>query len=132
MIVSFLLASFLCSQPLIAQQVGTGVGKWELLGLREVKFLTDRDVIPVTNQKGSYRAIKLIVNAGSINMYRFLVFFGDGSSQEMAVNQVIKKGGETRVLDLKGIFRIINRIDLRYGTKGYSGRKAIVQVWGLH
>lgn len=131
-IVSFILAYFLFSQSSNAQQLGTGLGKWQLLGLREVKFLADKDVINVTNKKGTYRAIKLKVNNGSINIYRFEVFFGNGSSQELEVNRVVNKGGETRILDLKGIFRTIDRIELRYGTKGYSKKKAIVQVWGLH
>ena len=77
-IVSFLLSSFLGSQPLMAQQEGTGTGKWELLGVRAVQFTSDRDAIPVTNNKGIYRAIKLKVFNGNIKLYRFVVFFDDG------------------------------------------------------
>jgi len=53
-IVSFLLTSFLGSKPLMAQQEGTGTGKWELLGVRAVQITSDRDAIPVTNNRGIY------------------------------------------------------------------------------
>ena len=131
-IVSFLLASFLGSQPLMAQQEGTGTGKWELLGVRVVPFTSDRDVIPVTN-KGIYRAIKLRVFNGNIKIYRFVVFFADGSSQEFPVNHVIKKGEVTGVRELKGNTMAINRIELWYnGTKGSTGRTVNIQAWGLN
>ena len=131
--VSFLLASFLGSQPLKAQQEGSGTGKWELLGVRVVQFTSDRDVIPVTNNKGIYRSIKLKVFNGNIKLYRFVVFFDDGSSQEFPVNHVIKKGAVTGVRELKGNTRAINRIELWYnGTKGSTGRTVNIQAWGLN
>jgi Protein of unknown function (DUF2541) len=134
LIVSFLLASFLDSQSLLAQQegTGTGTGKWEVLGLRVVPFTSDRDVIPVTN-KGIYRAIKLRVFNGNIKIYRFVVFFDDGSSQEFPVNHVIKKGEVTGVRELKGNTKAINRIELWYnGTKGSTGRTVNIQALGLN
>ena len=132
-IVLFLLASFLGSQSLMAQQEETRSGKWDLLGVRVVKFTSDRDAIPVTNNKGIYRAIKLRVFNGNIKIYRFVVFFDDGSSQEFPVNHVIKKGAVTGVRELKGNTRAINRIELWYkGTKGSTGRSVNIQAWGLN
>ena len=130
-IVSFLLASFFGCQPLMAQQEGTGTGKWELLGVRTVQFTSDRDAIPVTNNKGIYRAIKLKVFNGNIKLYRFVVFFDDGRSQEFAINHVIHKGGVTRAKELKGNTRSINKIEIWYGTKGFTGRTVNIQAWGL-
>jgi hypothetical protein len=132
-IVSFFLASFLGNQPLMAQQEGTGTGKWEVLGVRVVPFTSDRDAIPVTNNKGIYRAIKLRVFNGNIKIYRFVVFFDDGSSQEFPVNHVIKKGAVTGVRELKGNKKAINRIDLWYnGTNGSTGRTVNIQALGLN
>ena len=133
LIVSLLLASFLGSRPVMAQQEGTGTGKWELLGVRVVPFTSDRDVIPVTNNRGICRAIKLKVFNGNIKIYRFVVFFDNGSSQEFPVNHVIKKGTVTGVRELKGNTRAINRIELWYnGTKGSTGRTVNIQAWGLN
>jgi hypothetical protein len=131
-IVSFLLAMFLGSKPLMAQQEGTGTGKWELLGVRTVQFTSDRDAIPVTTNKGIYRSIKLKVFNGNIKLYRFVVFYDDGSSQEFAINHVIHKGGVTRARELKGNAGSINRIELWYGTKGFTGRTVNIQAWGLN
>ena len=132
-IVSFLLASFLASQPLMAQQEVPGTGKWELLGVRVIPFTSDRDVIPVTNNRGIYRSVKLRVFNGNIKIYRFVVFFDDGSSQDFPVNHVIKKGEVTRARELTGNTKAINRIELWYnGTKGSTGRTVNIQAWGLN
>jgi hypothetical protein len=130
--VSFLLTSFLGSQRLMAQQEATGTGKWDLLGVRVVQITSDRDAIPVTNNKGIYRSIKLKVFNGNIKIYRYVVFFDDGRSQEFAVNHVIKKGGVTRARELQGNTRAITRIELWYGTKGFTGRNVNIQAWGLN
>ena len=131
MIVSFLMASFIFSQPLMAQQEGTGTGKWELLGSREVKFTSDRDAILVTGRKGIYQSIKLKVANGNIKLSHFVVIFDDGSSQEFIVNQVIKKGGVTQPRNLTVKPMSISRIDFWYSSKGYTGRNIMVQAWGL-
>lgn len=123
----FILCSFCCFH-LQAQRVGN----WELLGVREVFFRVDRDVIPVSLQKGVYKALKLKVSAGTINMHRFIVFFGNGTSKELIIRDLIRRGGETRVMDLPGNSRIIKRVEILYDTKSYSSRKAVVQLWGLH
>lgn len=122
-----MVSSFCCSR-LLAQRVGN----WELLGVREVNFRVDRDVIHVSLQKGIYKALKLKVNQGSINMHRFIVFFGNGTFQEILVRKVIQRGGETRVLDLAGNTRIINRVEFLFDTKNYARKKAVIQLWGLH
>jgi hypothetical protein len=132
MIVSFLLASFSFGQPLMAQQEGTGTGKWELLGAREVKFTSDRDVILVTGRKGIYQSIKLKVANGNIKLSHFVVIFDDGSSQEFIVNQLIKKGGVTQPRNLTAKPVSINRIEFWYGSKGYTGRNIMLQAWGLN
>lgn len=82
MIISFLLALFSFSQPLMAQQGVTETGKWKLLGAREVRFTSDRDAIQVTGGKGIYKSIKLKVFNGNIKLSHFVVIFDDGSSQE--------------------------------------------------
>jgi len=69
---------------------------------------------------------------GSIKLYRYVVFFDNGSSQEFDVNHVIRKGGVTRVRELKGNTRAINRIELWYGTKDFTGRNVNIQAWGLN
>jgi hypothetical protein len=130
--VAFLLASFLGSQPLMAQQEVTSSGKWELLGVRTVQFTSDRDAIPVTNNKGIYRSVKLKVFNGNIKIYRFVVFFDNGRSQEFAINHVIHKGGVTRAKELKGNTSSINKIEIWYGTKGFTGRTVNIQAWGLN
>jgi hypothetical protein len=131
MILSFLLASFSFSQPLMAQQEGTGTGKWELLGAREVKFTSDRDAILVTGRKSIYKSIKLKAINGNIKLVHFVVVFDDGSSQDFLVNKVIQKGGITQVRDLTAKPVSISRIDFWYGSKGYTGRNIMLQAWGL-
>ena len=66
-----LLALAFTSAPLAAQE-------WESLGSREVSFARERDVIAVAAREGRFRAIKIEVDQGAIEMFNLRVTFGDG------------------------------------------------------
>jgi hypothetical protein len=59
------------------------------------------------------------------------IHFADGSHQEANVRENIGKGGETRIIDLRGNKRIIKSVDFWYDTKGgIFNDKAVIQLWG--
>jgi hypothetical protein len=65
-------------------------------------------------------------------MHKCVVHFGNGSSQEIELKQNFAQGSDSRVVDLKGNNRIINRISFWYDTKGTFRGKATVTVFGRH
>jgi len=58
------------------------------------------------------------------------VIFANGSDQELTLREHIQAGGETRVIDLPGEARVIQKVELRYRTRGGQGGRAIVKVFG--
>lgn len=61
-----------------------------------------------------------------------VVHYGNGEKQELEVREEIQKGGESRVIDIKGNRRVILSVDFWYDTKGLINDKAIVELWGRH
>lgn len=105
---------------------------WEKLGQRRVNYGLDRDEILVTAQEGAFTALKLGVSRGGINLHRCVVHFRNGQTQELQIRENIGPGGQTRVLDLRGNNRIITKVVFWYDTNNWSGRRAILELWGRH
>lgn len=104
--------------------------RWELLGAKKVNYGLDRDEIDVTAKEGVFSALKLKVNRGGINLHRVAVHFGNGEVEELELRANIPAGGESRVLDLPGNKRVIQKVVFWYDTKNYANKKAVIQLWG--
>jgi len=109
------------------------INGWEKLGQRLVNRAVDHDVIMVTKMEGSFSKLKIKVRRSGINMDKMVVHYGNGESQNIEIRENILKGGESRVIDLTGNKRIINRVEFWYDTKGGAmNDKALVELWGRH
>lgn len=106
--------------------------RWEKLGERNVNFKVDRDEIFVTASEGRFTALKIKVRKGAINLHKMVVHFGDGSTQEVETRDEIAAGGESRVINLEGNRRVIQKVVFVYDTKNFANRKAEVELWGRH
>lgn len=104
--------------------------KWELLGSRKVNYGLDKDEIIVTAREGVFSALKIKVLRGGINLHRVAVHFGNGEVEELEVRENIPANGESRVLDLPGNKRVVQKVVFWYDTKNYAGKKAVVNLWG--
>ena len=111
---------------------GINPPRWEKLGMRRVDFRADRDEIIVTAAEGQFDAIKIICRKGAINMHKCIVYYGNGNEEEIELRNNFKAGSESRVVDLNGKDRIIRKVVFFYDTKNFSGRKAVVELWGRH
>jgi hypothetical protein len=87
---------------------------WQLLGTKTVSFLVDRDTLFVGRQQGAFRRIRLRVRGGGLEVFDLRIFFANGSSQDVSVRRYIPPGGQTRVIDLNGGSRFIDRIRIIY------------------
>lgn len=103
--------------------------EWELLGTRQVNFRGDKDVISVTRREGTFRAIKIEVEGGSLDMHDIRVVFGDGSSFSPETRVEFREGSWSRTIDLPGTARIIRSIEFNYRSELKRGR-ATVRVYG--
>jgi hypothetical protein len=100
-------------------------GRWEFLGARTVTDRLDHDVITVTAARGDFRAIKLAVQWRSIDVHRVVVHYGNGDVREVDVRQVIPAGGETRVIDLPGDERVIQKVRFWYDARSLGGKAKV-------
>lgn len=107
-------------------------GTWERLGSRRVDRKLDHDEIVVTWLEGAFDAIKIEVKGAPLNMHKCVVHFANGGEQEILTRHNFAQGSDSRVIDLKGNNRIINRISFWYDTQGWLRGKAFITVWGRH
>jgi hypothetical protein len=141
---NILLKTFGWSLAIIACLVFTSAGmpveeadntpynKWELLGTRKVNYGLDRDVINVTLRDGLFTAVKLKTLRGGINMHKMVIHFKNGEQQTVALKKNFRAGDSSRVIDLKGGKRVIQKVVFWYDTKNIKRRRGTVQLWGRH
>ena len=106
--------------------------KWEKLGQRKVNFMLDRDEIGVGRFEGFFTALQIKVKRGPINMHKMVVHFHNGETKELELRNNFTAGSESRVIDLPGNNRIIDKVVFWYDTKNFSGSRAVVELWGRH
>jgi hypothetical protein len=108
-----------------------GSGSWVLIGTTQANHSADHDGIVVKGPFDNFRSIKFKVTDAPLNMQHMVVTYDNGQPDRIEVRQNIPQGGESRVIDLKGIGkRSVRRIDFWYDTKGFLKGKADVTVFG--
>jgi hypothetical protein len=90
------------------------------LGSGRVNSGLDHDTIQAGPQQGTFRAIQLRVNGGAVNFLRVIVQYGNGTRSEIQVRSNIPAGGTTRIIDLPGDRRIIQRVDFWYSKANWA------------
>jgi hypothetical protein len=117
---------------LLSSNTAAAQGRWEFLGKRQVNYTLDRDVINVTWRDGAFDAIRFTVTGGKLNMHRCVIHFENGGKQNIELKQEFDRNSMTRIVDLKGNNRLIEKIEFWYDTKNAANNKAVVSVFGKH
>jgi hypothetical protein len=133
-LIGFLLLFF--SPALVAQQVSqpppAPPGAWQVIGSMQASFRVDHDFILVKGPFDNFRAIKLKVSGAALQVHHLIVTFDNGGTDRIEVRERIRQGGESRVIDLKGVGkRSIRRIDVWYDTQSLRRGKARLTVFGM-
>jgi hypothetical protein len=119
-ILVFMLSSF----------TSTEYRKWQKLGERKVQRALDHDEIKVGLRDGVFSKLKITVRHSGIHLHKLVVHYGNGERDELEVREDISRGGESRVIDLRGNKRVISTVDFWYDTKGgIFNDKAVVELW---
>ena len=100
---------------------------WDRLGSKTVNHGFDRDEIRCAGE-GFMKAIVIEVRQASVNFEDVTIHFGNGSTMDVPLRAVIKRGDRSRVIDLPGEARVIRKIVFRYKTLGRERAKVV--VWG--
>jgi hypothetical protein len=116
----------------VVQPKGGQPGQWRLIGQTQADHAADHDTIIVKGPFDNFRAIKFKVTNAPLNMQHMVVTYDNGAPDKIDVRQNIPQGGESRVIDLRGVGkRSIRKIDFWYDTKGFLKGKADVTVFGM-
>jgi hypothetical protein len=115
----------------VSQPTGGGRGSWKLLGTVTANHTADHDAIHVVGPHDYFRQLKFKVTGSPLNLQRMIVTYDDGRPENMDVRENIPKGGESRVIDLRGGKRKLKTIEFWYDTKGFLNGKADVTVFGI-
>lgn len=103
---------------------------WDHIGMRAVNFRVDHDVI-VAAGDGAFRAVRVDVEGGDLEMFDVKFTFGNGETFSPATRIYFREGSRSRVIDLPGDARIIRRIDFFYRSAPFGAQgRAIVHVYG--
>jgi hypothetical protein len=116
----------------VVQPNAGATGSWKLVGQTHADHAADHDTIVVKGPFDNFRRIKFKVTDAPLNMMHMVVTYDSGVPDKIDIRQNIAKGGESRVIDLKGIGkRSVRRIDFWYDTQGFLSGKADVTVFGM-
>jgi hypothetical protein len=103
---------------------------WDHIGMRPVDFRLDHDAISGAGD-GAFRAIRIDVEGGDLEMFDVKVTFGNGETFSPATRLYFREGTRSRVIDLPGAARLIRRVDFFYRSAPFGAQgRAIVHVYG--
>ncbi|MDX2360413.1 MAG: DUF2541 family protein [Crocinitomicaceae bacterium] len=106
--------------------------RWEKLGMRTVDYKLDRDVIPVGAMQGTFSKLKVTINGGAVNMHKMIVHYKNGTEEVITLKHAFTSGSNSRIIDIRGGRRLIQKITFFYDTKNLSRNKAVINVFGRH
>lgn len=104
---------------------------WHRIGKTTVNFQKEKDEIKIIGSN-KFSAIKFKVLDAHINLISLEVYYSSGDRQDINLNMHIKRGGESKVIDLNSGERNLQKVVFIYKTMpNYKDKKAHVQLWGL-
>jgi hypothetical protein len=104
--------------------------RWENLGSRSVKLSGDRDVIGVRRLEGDFRKLQIVVRENGVFFNDMVVVYSNGADDAIPLRTLIRAGGRSRLIDLRGGDRYIRRIEFTYRSVPNGRGRAQVEVYG--
>jgi hypothetical protein len=118
----FAFLVFVCSSSARAQ--------WDDLGSKEVTDRAESDVFHLATE-GQFRALRIRVARAPVRFYRMEVTYGNGEKDTIELRSLIRAGGSSRVIDLKGRDRFLRSVKFWYEAASLGrGRRATVTLYG--
>ena len=111
-----LVSVFVLASCHSSRTVGIEEG-WDLLSNSKVNFVRDKDEISVNNRT-QYTALRFKVERRDIHLGDLKIYFQTGDKLEPNLNDDIRAGEYSRIIDLGREGRYIDRIEFKYRTVG--------------
>jgi hypothetical protein len=129
---AFLAMMFVFGSCHSRRSIGIEQG-WDLLSDRKVNFVRDKDEIIVHNGT-EYTALRFRVERRDIHLDNLKIYFQNGDKLEPNLDEDIKAGEYSRVIELGREGRNIDRIEFKYRTVGnvLKGRADVLVLARKH
>lgn len=100
---------------------------WEILGESKVNFVRDKDVMEVKS-RNLFTSIRFYIEEKDVRINDLKIVFENGDKIEPALDDMIKAGEQSRVIELAADGRRINNIEFKYRSMGslLEGRANVV------
>jgi len=120
--------------PVLAAEAARAAAKdkWEPLGSRQVTDKVDHDVIPVTVKEGTFTKLLVRVKNAPVQFRSMKVHFANGETQDVALKEIIRPNQASRVIDLPGVARVIQKVEFVYDAQTLGKQGAMVRLFGRH
>ena len=102
--------------------------QWQHLGEAHVDGRADHDKIEVGG--GTFSALQLGVTGGAVGFDRMVVHFRNGGDEELPVGTVVRSGGRTPRIPLRGGAREIRNVEIWYQKSSHNEGKPRVDLFG--
>jgi hypothetical protein len=103
---------------------------WKVLGEAKVEKRAESDEIKVGGGEGVFKRIKLEVRGADVKFKKMTIKYESGDDEEVEVRDEVKRGEQTRPIDLKGGNRAIKKVIFVYKAEGDTDRGARVVLLG--
>ncbi len=103
---------------------------WQSIGTRSVNPREATDTIQVSRGKSVYNKLQLSVRGGGLNIERMVVHFKSGKPYKVNMRNNIPKNGKSRVIDLPGQARAINKVVFWYSAQSLGRKNTMVTLLG--
>jgi hypothetical protein len=104
-----------------------GIGQWEKIGTQTVQKSGEKDDFRPSS-RSTYSALKVTVRKNTVNFNKMTIYFENGQKQDIELRNIIKDGGESRIINLS-FKRRIDKIRFEYKSRNLIGSRAEVDVW---
>lgn len=98
---------------------------WDFMGDAQINSTRDHEKIQVTRRNAFFQAIQLRVSGDAVFFDHLVVHFGDGTSEEMAVQGRIWPGGKNRIIGLSGE-RSVESVELWYYKEPWEHKPRVI------
>ena len=105
--------------------------RWHIIGTKNVDYKLDKDAFYFKPNGKKYSKFQFVVKNGRLNMHKCVVHFRNGQRQVVNLKGNFNPGDKSRIIDLAGDKRNVEKIVFVYDTKTRSRRKAQVVLMGL-
>ena len=102
-----------------------------LLGERHVSDRSERDTIRVGADRGPFRGVQVRIFGSPVEFKRVVIHFENGGEQVFETNRILRRGGVSRVIDLEGGKRFIEKVVFHYEARSRGWKGAELRLFGI-